>query len=447
MKRKYWLTGLMICLSICLFCACAREEAPIPETTAPLTTTSAITSEIESTTETVTETAAPPRFDDSEIEQSHEKWLKVGLDYYLNDRRVNLDAVSYFKTKGVAALTLYNDWFTYDATHAEQVAALFFRYMMEHHGYEALFDLDRRVEYKDAFLKSLSPDLSYTNDPDGERVLSQMICDSNANYGYIIRLEGMTYCFVHYANDISLVHRLLYNNTVAVRKLKEYLRTVEGHEQYFNLERELRYNMPLQGGVSSTKNATKVMTINDSYAMLHETVHAMSLYTTANHLWLTEGVADYLGKSLGFDVLVNQTHYVNLYYAEQGMYDSYIAAGNQDALRYRKILDLYTAWGGKITSFEEMDHRLYIDACAAAQFAIPGAETVGGVYDMLNDQAYTGTGGELTYMQAASFTAYLIDRYGMETVLHVAVEQDRLEEIFGAPYDTLYAEWYATLSR
>ena len=238
MKRKYWLTGFMICLSICLFCACAREEVPVVETTASIVTTSV--SVTENVTETVTETVAPLRFDDSAIEQSHEKWLKVGLDYYLNDRRVNLDAVSYFKTKGVAALTLYNDWFTYDATHAEQVAALFFRYMMEHHGYEALFDLDRRVEYKDAFLKSLSPDLSYTNDPDGERVLSQMICDSNANYDYIIRLEGMTYCFVHYANDISLVHRLLYNNTVAVRELKEYLRTVEGHEQYFDLERKLR---------------------------------------------------------------------------------------------------------------------------------------------------------------------------------------------------------------
>ena len=50
-------------------------------------------------------------------------------------------------------------------------------------------------------------------------------------------------------------------------------------------------------------------------------------------------------------------------------------------------------------------------------------------------------------MQAASFTAYLIEQYGMETVLHVAVEQDRLEEIFGASYDTLYAEWYATLLR
>jgi len=446
MKRTRWLSAMVLCLSACLLCACAGKSANGSETTAsdiataecPLTS---ITTE-ETTSGTAVETTAPlTAADFPEIAASHEEWLRVGLDDYLNNTKRNFDAAAYFAENGYGVLTLYNDWFTYDAKSAKAVAGLFFRYVMENYGYEALFDLDRRIEYKDAFLKSVSPELTYRNDPAAERLLSGMTCDSNANYKYIIRLDGATYRFVHINHEIALVHRMLYNNTIAVARLKEYLRSIEGYEKYFDLSIDLKYNVPLQGGVSSTKNSTRIMTINDTYAMLHETVHAVSLYSNQNALWLSEGMADYLSKGQGFDDLVDQTHYLALFSVEQGLYDSYIAAGEPNALRYREIHRLYTERGGTFAAPEEVDNLLYNDAFAAAEFAMPHDERIGDVYESLNGKPYEGQGGELTYKQAASFTRYLIDRCGIGTVLAALNEYDRMEELLGASYDELYAAW------
>ena len=442
MKRKHWLIGILLCITLCLFCACAGESNDGGETAAQITTATMLTSDSGAPETLSAETAVPlTAADFPEIEASHEEWLKVGLDDYLNNTKRNFDAASYFAENGYGVLTLYNDWFTYDAKSAKAVAALFFRYVMENYGYEALFDLDKRIEYKDAFLKSVSPELTYVNDPAAERLLSGMTCDSNANYKYIIHLEGATYRFVQINHEIALVHRMLYNNTIAVARLKEYIRSIEGYEKYYDLSKDLKYNVPLQGGVSSTKYSTGIMTINDTYAMLHETVHAISLYSNKDALWLSEGVADYLSKGQGFDDLVDQTHFLQLLYVEQGMYDSYIAAGDPNALRYQKIYCLYTERGGTLATPEAVDNLLYIDASAIAEFSMPHAETIGGVNESLNGKPYEGRGGELTYKQAASFARYLVDRYGFEAVLAVLLEYDRMEEIFGASYDTLYAAW------
>ncbi|MBQ7320952.1 MAG: hypothetical protein IJW99_02535 [Clostridia bacterium] len=445
MKRKYWLTGILLCIVACLFCACGKASTDGSETATSITTAAEMTSTVseESTTGTVAVETAPPltAADFPEIEASHEEWLRVGLDDYLNNTKRNFDAAAYFAENGYGVLALYNDWFTYDARSAKAVASLFFRYVMENYGYEALFDLDRRIEYKDAFLKSVSPELTYRNDPDAERILSGMTCDSNANYKYIIRLEGASYRFVHIDHEIALVHRMIYNNTVAVARLKEYIRSIEGYEKYFDLSRDLKYNVPLQGGVSSTNNNTKIMTVNDTYAMLHETVHAVSLYSNQEALWLSEGMADYLSKGHGFDDLVDQTHYLALFSVEQGLYDSYIAAGEPNALRYREIHRLYTERGGTFATPEEVDNLLYTDASAVAEFAMPHDERIGDVYESLNGKSYEGQGGELTYKQSASFVRYLIDRCGIGTVLAALNEYDRMEELFGASYDELYAAW------
>ena len=441
MKRKHWLIGILMCISACLFCACAGETETVASVTTAAEMTSTMPEESVAVTATATTTAPLTAADFPEIEASHEEWLRVGLDDYLNNTKRNFDAAAYFAENGYGVLALYNDWFTYDARSAKAVASLFFRYVMENYGYEALFDLDRRIEYKDAFLKSVSPELTYRNDPDAERLLSGMTCDSNANYKYIIRLDGATYRFVHIDHEIALVHRMLYNNTVAVARLKEYIRSIEGYEKYFDLSGDLKYNVPLQGGVSSTKNSTRIMTINDTYAMLHETVHAVSLYSNQNALWLSEGIADYLSKGQGFDDLVDQTHYQALFSIENGLYDSYIAAGETNALRYREIHRLYTERGGTFATPEAVDNLLYIDVFAAAEFAMPHDERIGDVYESLNGKPYEGQGGELTYKQAASFTRYLIDRCGIGTVLAVLNEYDRMEELFGASYDELYAAW------
>ena len=146
MKRKHWLIGILLCITLCLFCACAGESNDGSETAAQITTATMLTSDSGAPETLPAETAVPlTAADFPEITASHEEWLKVGLDDYLNNTKRNFDAASYFAENGYGVLTLYNDWFTYDAKSAKAVAALFFRYVMENYGYEALFDLDKRL--------------------------------------------------------------------------------------------------------------------------------------------------------------------------------------------------------------------------------------------------------------------------------------------------------------
>lgn len=50
-------------------------------------------------------------------------------------------------------------------------------------------------------------------------------------------------------------------------------------------------------------------------------------------------------------------------------------------------------------------------------------------------------GNELTELQAFSFTAWLIDRYGMETFLRFCIDGIPFEAAFGLPYQTALTDW------
>lgn len=54
-------------------------------------------------------------------------------------------------------------------------------------------------------------------------------------------------------------------------------------------------------------------------------------------------------------------------------------------------------------------------------------------------------GNELTEYQAYSFTAYLIRQHGLSAFLRFCVEGLPFAEVFGAPYETLRADWIAAL--
>ena len=372
-----------------------------------------------------------------EIDESTEEWLHVGLDYYRNGTEVRLDPLTYFTENSIAILSLYNDWFYIDKSAADDIAALFFRFVMDTYGYDALFDLDKRIEYKDAYLKSLSPDLTYSNNPDVERLFSQMICREEGRYFCIIELEGNTYSFESFEdfnNAPSLVHQIVYYSTLANRQIREYICGIWNYESCFEPSRELHYYMNSTGDtLDSVDSDTGEIYMNSSfYQMAPSAVHALGLEISGENTWLAVGLGEYIGKSLGFNDYVDSQYYSQIKYALDGLLDGYT---DMSSTYYKELAPYYEVIAGNPQSLEDFSTKAYVDAVAAHSFAANNYKPLSALYPV------SGDGSELTIWQAGSFVGYLAERYSVEMVLEAYAEPTRFAEIFGESYAELNEQW------
>ncbi len=383
--------------------------------------------------EAVTEEPSPY----PEIEASTEEWLHVGLEYYLSGTEIRLDPLSYFTENGITVLALYNDWFYIDKDTASDVAALFFRYVMDNYGYDALFDLGKRIEYKDAFLKSLSPDLSYVNNPEIETLFSQMICREEGRYFCIFELEGNSYyfeSFEDYNNTPSLVHQIVYSSTLANRQIREYIRGIENYEQYFDPDRELHYYMNTMGDtIDSVESDTGRIYVNSSfYQMAPSAVPALGLEISGENTWLAVGLGEYIGKSLGFNDYVDSQYYSQIKYALDGLLDGYT---DPHSTYYKELAPYYEAVAGTPENLADFSTKAYVDAVAAHSFIANNYKPLSQIYFT------SGDGSELTLWQAGSFVGYLAEQYSVEKVLTAYADPSKFAEIFGSTYPELNEQW------
>ncbi len=145
--------------------------------------------------------------DDSEIlndgfdgvRRSDELWLSYGLDAYLLGKETP-DLKDFFaEPANISYMTLYADMFFYDWASSVPVAEALFRFIADEYGKEALTDINRRIEYKSAFLASLGLDIPYTQDPEVEALLSRMTVSSEKDWKYVVSIDNATY----YLNDFS----------------------------------------------------------------------------------------------------------------------------------------------------------------------------------------------------------------------------------------------------
>jgi len=413
---------LLLTLSLLTSCQSSPQENAVSD---PLSDASSV--------ETVAEELSPY----PEIAASTEEWLHVGLEYYLSGTEVLLDPLTYFTENGITILALYNDWFYIDKDTADDVAALFFRYVMDTYGYEALFDLDKRIEYKDAFLKSLSPDLSYVNNPEIETLFSQMICREEGRYFCVFELEGNSYyfeSFEDYNNTPSLVHQILYYSTLANRQIREYIRGIENYEQYFDPDRELHYYMNTMGDtIDSVESDTGKIYVNSSfYQMAPSAVPALGLEISGENTWLAVGLGEYIGKSLGFNDYVDSQYYSQIKYALDGLLDSYT---DPHSTYYKELAPYYEAIAGTPENLADFSTKAYVDAVAAHSFIANNYKPLSQIY------FFSGDGSELTLWQAGSFVGYLTEQYSVEKVLAVYAEPAKFAEIFGNTYTELKQQW------
>ncbi len=423
-----------ILLATVLFCSCGQA----PEKSHPIDA-----SDKADTTTDISE-PAPDRF--AKVRTSGEEWLSYGLSAYESGKAVQ-DLKDFFAVpSNMTYLTLYDHFFTYDKEKTVQVAEALFRFIADEYGADALLDLEKRNEYKSAYLKSLGLDTAYSQPPAIDSLLASMVFSSDDTYKYIIAFDNVTYYFKDFgAGSPTQYHGFLYYSTTGLFEMIEYLKANKLSDG-LDTDRDFHFYMTLDGsGYSKTVYADGSMYINDGYSTLHEALHAMGI-TRNDNIWLSEGICNYFGKMLGFNDQIALSHMQMMTMAKQGYFDERAASGDQSAQMHKQIYERYIARGGKLDSADCFDLRLYIDTVASLELEGFQNVTLGEAYELANKKKCTSIGSELTYEQASSLITYLADTYGISKVLEAYRTQD-VESVFGKGYENLKSEWLAYLNQ
>ncbi len=431
MKTK--LSFIAILLLMAMLLGSCTNTPDLPENTEPPTS--------DNSTDTSTETPEDPF---ELLRSSGEEWITYGIAAYEKGKRVENLKEFFSDRANLTYLTLYDHFFTYDKAKSVPVAEALFAFIYDKYGAEAILNLEKRCEYKDEYLRSLGLDVKYANAPEVEVFLASMDFSSNTQHKYIFSFGNVTYYFKDFdAGSPTQYHGFIYYNTTGLLKMIDHLKN-NGLSEGLNTERKFNYYMIFDGsGYNKTLYSNGDMYINDSYYMLHEAVHAMGI-TKNDNIWLSEGLCNYFGKSLGFNAQVTASYVQLLTMAKQGYFDEQANVGNTKYVFYKRVYEEYIARGGKIESVNTFDLRLYTDVNAKIELDTNTYETLGYAYKLVNNTDCNAVGSELSYEQATSLVLYLVDTYGIEKVLDAYHSQD-IASTFGKGYEELKSDWLVHL--
>ncbi len=425
--KKYLIIAVLF-LTVFLFCSC--ESAPLPQTDPE-------TQDTENSAEITTEVAPDPFMN---IRNSGEKWLTYGLSAYEKGKKVDNLKDFFSDSANQTYLTLYDHMFTFDKKKSVPVAEAVFAFICDEYGVDALVDIDKRCEYKTAYLQSLGLDTQYVQSEEIEKFFISMDFSSNSTYKYIISFGKVTYYFKDFtAGSPTQYHGFMYYSTTGLFDMIEYMKA-NNLSDGLDTERKFDYYMTFDGsGYSITMLSNGKMYINDSYSALHEAVHAMGINNVDN-IWLTEGICNYFGKTLGFNSQIALSYIQILTMAKQGYFDDRANAGDKQAILYKKVYEDYTACGGTLDSVDTFDFRIYADVAARAELDSNEYTSLGEAYKIANKKECNSVGEEISYDQATSLILYLEDTYGIQNLLE-AYRTQNIESVFGKDYESLKSDW------
>lgn len=375
------------------------------------------------------------------LRNSDEEWILRGLAAYEAGEEPK-DMTDFFSdSANLSYLTLYDHMFIYDEENSTAVAKAFFAYIYGEHGVQGILDEEKRIEYKNDYMESLGLERSYLQTPEVEAMLSSADVYSDEKNEYVITVGGVTYYIPDFSyGSPAQYHGFLYYNTDGLSDMIEHIEATP-FADIVDSDREFNYyiDFSTQGGYSKTVYKTGNMTLRDSYSGLHEAMHAMGI-RHGEELWLSEGICEYFGKIMGFNPQFAAAEIQIMQMTEKGYFDERAQAGDTEAVRCKRIREVFTSLGGSYDSLEAFDLRLYFDAIALAEIELGVYDSFDETYEKINGGEYNTVGGELSYRQSASLVAYLMDVYGMDKVAQ-AYRNGDTKGAFGKSYDELKEAW------
>ena len=230
MKTKIYLIAILLLITL-LLASCANTsdsqqntESPTSDSLTKTTTVLPQNTEAPTSDSTTEAPSVEPEDPFESLRSSGEEWISYGLAAYESGKQVENLKEFFSDAANMTYLTLYDHFFTYDKEKSVPVAEAVFAFIYNEYGIDELLDLDKRCEYKTAYLKSLGLDIEYMQPPEIEAFLSSMEFSSNATYQYIITFDNVTYYFKDFSASVPAgYHQLLYYNTTGLFEMIDYL--------------------------------------------------------------------------------------------------------------------------------------------------------------------------------------------------------------------------------
>lgn len=178
--------------------------------------------------------------------------------------------------------------------------------------------------------------------------------------------------------------------------------------------------------------------LRDPSEFVHETVHAITMKANPEgNAWLGEGVAEYLSR------------YVSKHISDVNIrfYSSFTDKTLSESLSefVGDVNALYSRNGGGFENIEAFDFALMIECIGKVTLETPSHKTRI-EFPYATDPIYkfyactNKDGNALTYPEAYAFTKYLIDKYGLTSVLRCVYDYDP-EKFFASPYSALLNDY------
>ncbi len=163
-------------------------------------------------------------------------------------------------------------------------------------------------------------------------------------------------------------------------------------------------------------------------ALTHELAHAFVGTVNPDKRWMNEGVAEFLAMAV----------------FSQPSKDAYCNEIRNRADTGSLYIDNYIKIEGVPEDIEDVNMSTVIDANVYAYWRGDDELQFSKIAKTLSELGAAGSsdpGGELSYWEAESFVAYLIENYSFEDTWNCMTSDLSFEEVYGKPYNLLKKDW------
>lgn len=191
---------------------------------------------------------------------------------------------------------------------------------------------------------------------------------------------------------------------------------------------------------------TNTIALKNLEANVHEYVHTVLMENTSSIRWLNEGLAQYFDY-LYFDNSISQ-------YIEILSPDINLLTSDEKQI-YFEIKNYFISKGGIIPVDNEIkdirQRKILMDTFAYIESKLGTPKNIlevlyGRTMPLPKEEiGKISEANELSYLQALSFTNYLIENYSLEKILYLSLSTESFEKAFNKSYNELKRDWLNTI--
>lgn len=388
-------------------------------------------------------------------------WQCIGLSNIIfgnKNQNLNEDKLKeyYGNLKNINTLSMFPAYYIDDFTDEDTVkiatatAYYLTKYIIDSEGIEKYLTNGNEIGYRNQWLKSLGVKEECPWNEEEIDILSNIDFKMSEKYPLILNVDNWNYNFqvtdwLQNADDmLAFWIKTLKGYSELLGKFEEdNLLDTEQFGKALETEKQI-YLLEIEDGINVTdENVIELRTENNIW---HEMVHVfISPSSIENKRWLAEGIAEYYGLQIQnkYGQSINKKGVFNYL-----TYDVKETDTDSESIFEKKTIDYYLKFSDLPSNEDNINEELLYEAWGIT--AVRNPELNSGVPVIETSIANTSStqsklenegGNSLSYPEAYVFVKYLIENYGIDTVVSAISEYENIEKYFEKDYEELYSDF------